>query len=296
MRRKKALKYSIAFIALLSIGLYYLIIHVLPYNIISPYRAQKIHTVNLNAYHSETVTINSSEGFKLKGYHITPLDRNPKATIILVHGIGSNKEYHLGLAESLANIGFASVLFDNRAHGESEGTYCTYGFFEKNDISKIVDYIQTKNTLPIGIWGNSLGGAIAIQALAKDKRLAFGIIESTFTSLQQIVYDYQTRHAKGISLPWVCDISLREAGSIAGFPPQKVKPIEAVKHINQPVIIAHGDADKNIAFDYGKALFNHLASQKKKFITIKGADHYNVSRIGGKDYFNNIINFINQHI
>lgn len=296
MRRKKALKYSITFIVLLITGLYYLIIHVLPYNIISPYRAQKIHTVNRNAYHSETITVESREGFKLKGYHITPLDNNPKATIILVHGIGSNKEYHLALAENLAKTGFASVLFDNRAHGESEGSYCTYGFYEKNDISKIVDYIQSKNTLPIGIWGNSLGGAIAIQALAKEKRLQFGVIESTFTSLQQIVYDYQTRHAKGISLPWVCDISLKEAGNIAGFPPQEVQPIEAVKKIHQPTIIAHGNADKNIAFDYGKALFNQLASQKKEFITVEGADHYNVSRIGGKDYFNKIINFINQQI
>ena len=296
MKRKKALKYCIVLIMVLAVGFYYLTIHILPYNIISPYRAQKIHTVNPNAYYSEEISVASLDNLTLKGYYVMPLDCNPKATIILVHGIGSNKEYHLGLAEKLAKVGFASVLFDNRAHGESEGTYCTYGFFEKNDISKIIDYVQIDNKTPVGIWGNSLGGAIAIQALAKDKRLQFGVIESTFTSLQQIVYDYQARYTKGIALPWICDISLKEAGEIATFPPQKVKQIEAVKKITQPVIISHGDADANISFNYGKSLFNNLASEKKHFITIEGADHYNVSRIGGDAYFREVITFLNNNL
>ena len=86
--------------------------------------------------------------------------------MILIHGIGGNKESYLGLAKRLSSLGVASVMFDNRAHGQSGGKYCTYGFEERNDVSKIIDYIlEKKQNSSIGIWGNSLGGAIAIQSL-----------------------------------------------------------------------------------------------------------------------------------
>jgi len=44
-----------------------------------------------------------------------------------------------------------TILVDSRAHGQSEGEYCTYGFYERDDISKIIDFIQTKQPLPIYI-------------------------------------------------------------------------------------------------------------------------------------------------
>ena len=107
-----------------------------------------------------------------------------RGVMILVHGIGGCKESFLSLANRLANQGIASVLFDNRAHGQSGGQYSTYGFYEKKDISRIIDHIKEQdNQIPIGIWGNSLGGAIAIQSMEYDKRIHFGIIESTFTDM-----------------------------------------------------------------------------------------------------------------
>jgi len=83
--------------------------------------------------------------------------------------------------------------------------YSTYGYHEKNDISLIIDEIKKKQpNTKLGIWGNSLGGAIALQAIEKDKRLEFRIIESTFTDLNQIVYDYQKRFSYGVGLECVC--------------------------------------------------------------------------------------------
>jgi len=182
---------------------------------------------------------------------------------------------------------------DSRAHGESGGNYCTYGFKEKKDISKVVDFIKTKNdSIAIGIWGNSMGGAIAIQALELDKRIEFGIIESTFTNLSTIVYDYQKGYTYGIGLKPFCKIALNEAGKIAQFSPEQVSPISSVKNIEQPVLIAHGEADKNIKFDYGKLLFENLKSVDKKFIPVKGAGHFNLGVVGGEKYTQAIEKFI----
>jgi cephalosporin-C deacetylase-like acetyl esterase len=41
-----------------------------------------------------------------------------------------------------------------------------------------------------GVWGQSLGGAIGLQAIGFDKRIKFGIIESAFSSFKITVDDY----------------------------------------------------------------------------------------------------------
>ncbi|MFK7748940.1 MAG: alpha/beta hydrolase, partial [Kordia sp.] len=215
----------IAAILLFIIGIlgYILTIHVAPYAIIQPQKINLDITPKQLGLQSETLTITTKDSIALKGYYIQPKTQQPEGIMILIHGIGGCKEHFLNLAGNLATNGIASVIFDGRAHGESGGKYCSYGFHEKKDIAAIVDEIKKRNpALKIGIWGNSLGGAIAIQALEYDKRIEFGIIESTFADLDQIVYDYKKKMLGGFGLRFVSDAALREAGNIANFNPDAV--------------------------------------------------------------------------
>jgi alpha-beta hydrolase superfamily lysophospholipase len=295
--KKKLLKISIVLLFVIGIIGYILTIHVAPYAIIQPQRSNYNLTPAQLKLKSETLTIISQDSIALKGYFIQPKDQEAKAMMILVHGIGGSKGHFLNLADNLATLGIASAVFDNRAHGESGGQYCTYGFHEKKDIAAIVDEIKKRNpNLKVGIWGNSLGGAIAIQALEYDKRIEFGIIESTFAELSQIVYDYKKRMLGGFGLRFVSDAALREAGNIANFNPDEVKPIESVKNIQQPMFFAHGDQDKRIHYSYGKQLFENTASTEKMFTLVKGAKHVNVGEIGGVEYYKKWLHFIQQQL
>ena len=50
--------------------------------------------------------------------------------------------------------GYSSIAIDLRAHGRSEGEYCTYGYYEKEDIAQIIsDYLRYNPDAKIGIWG-----------------------------------------------------------------------------------------------------------------------------------------------
>ena len=268
----------------------------LPYAILQPQRVESINELVVEKIPYKIVDLESFDSISLKGYHVESLLDTTYASIILVHGIGGCKEHFTNLSIQLAKLGYDSWIFDNRAHGKSGGEFSTYGYLEKKDISIIIDNInsQTANTL-IGIWGNSLGGAIAIQALEHDKRLAFGIIESTFTDLRQIVYDYQARYSFNIPLKWMCDLTLNKARELTDFNPDKVKPIHSVKHIDQPVLIAHGNADKNIKFEYGVELYNNLKSSEKEFFTVENGGHYNLFKAGGENYKNKVFNFLKKH-
>lgn len=295
---KKKIKYIVLILLLaVGIGSYIVSIHVLPYAIIQPPRvSENITPTDLNL-NSIDINVLTKDSIKIKGYWIKSDSIPPKSAIIFVHGIGGCKEHFLNLAKELTTIGVESILIDSRAHGKSGGKFCTYGYKEKEDISSVIDFIKNENdSITLGIWGNSMGGAIAIQALEHDSRLEFGIIESTFTSLKEIVYDYQKSHSYGIGLKPLCTIALKEAGNLADFNPDLVSPISSVKHIEQPILIAHGEIDKHIKFDYGKLLYENLKSIDKKFIAVKNGAHYDLSEKGGDYYKNAIYDFIKKQV
>ncbi len=295
--KRRLLRFSIVFLILFSIGSYIGLHHIAPYAIIMPPKANlKITPSGLNLK-NEKLTLQTKDSIDLHGYWIHTEQEKPRGILILIHGIGGCKEHFLTLASTLAEQGIESVIFDNRAHGKSGGQYSTYGFKEKKDIARIVDEIKSKEpNLPIGIWGNSLGGAIAIQAMEYDKRIEFGLIESTFSDLNQIVYDYKKKFLKGIGIRFASNYALKRAGEIGDFYPEKVKPIESVKNIEQPIFIAHGDADESIHYTYGKALFENTKSEKKEFILIKGGGHYGLFKAGGEEYSRKIKAFLDQNL
>ena len=241
----------------------------------------------------ESVSVAIEDNQTLEGFWVNSEQDTTYGIMILVHGIGGNKESFLGLSKRLAKLGVATVSFDNRAHGFSGGEHCTYGFKEKEDISKIIDFIHSKDpSLKVGIWGNSLGGAIAIQSLEIDSRISFGVIESTFTDLSQIVFDYKKRIFKGFGIRALSDYVLNRAGKMAGFDPNGVSPIESVKKISQPVLIAHGNSDDNIHFKYGKQLHQALSSKEKVFVEVENGEHSGLFITGGQKYIDQTMNFI----
>tara|TARA_B110000208_G_scaffold187804_1_gene246366 strand:- start:36 stop:233 length:198 start_codon:yes stop_codon:yes gene_type:complete len=62
------------------------------------------------------------------------------------------------------------------------------------------------------------------------------------------------------------------------------------------MFIAHGDKDIHISPEYGKALYDNLASIDKHFELVKGADHNYIHQIGGAEYSRKVLNFINRQL
>lgn len=216
-----------------------------------------------------------------------------KGTILLVHGIRGSKAYFFEQSKTLAEKGYNSVALDLRAHGFSGGTHCTFGVKEKKDIATLIDHLNNDEGINnnIGIWGQSLGGAIALQALAFDERIQFGIIESTFSNFHLITNDYARQYA-GFGIPAFTEYQVNRAAKIADFNPKEAYPIEACKHITQPIFMVHGTKDRRIKIEYGKQNFEQLKSNKKQFYEIPDGNHYNVWQIDGDKYFEKVFEFI----
>lgn len=249
-------------------------------------------------YKLKTVALDivTKDSIVLSNYLALSAQDTTKGTMIMLHGIGGCKEDYLGIAKSLTDSGYNCLIYDARAHGQSGGEHCTFGYHEKEDVRATVSAIlEYEPDASIGIWASSMGAAVALQALAIEPRIKFGVIESTFTQLSEIVYQYQKRYCFGIGLRFASNRALTLAGSVANFDPYKIQPIEACAKIKQPILMNHGDADDHINIRYGKQLFEALASTDKTFYTVKGAGHTNLYTAGGADYYKNTLNFIAAH-
>ena len=245
--------------------------------------------------HFDSFSVKTTDNLLLSIIYVPVTDQKAKGTIITVHGIRSNKASFYQKLPLLHQEGYNICSFDLRAHGNSEGTYCTFGYQEKKDISTIIDTLQKRYGADIsfGIWGKSLGGAVALQALALDDRLAFGIVESTFADFKSITHDYITR-VTGINFrPFSNYLSYR-GGIIAGFPADSIQPAEIAKSIEQPVFLLHGTDDRNIAIQNGKTIFNNLKSPQKKWLEVPDAGHNSVWQTGGILLDQEFILFLNQ--
>lgn len=238
-----------------------------------------------------------ADSILLKGWFVFSKIKPAKATVVLLHGIGSCKEHMLGLSEHFANGGYNSVLYDTRAMGQSGGQYVTYGYYEKHDVSEYIDAALERfgDVGPFAVFGNSFGGAVALQAMAADDRIGCGIVESTFATLDETAFDYAHRRAR-IPFRWIVRQVLKGGERIAGFKVEDVRPEESAREVQQPVLLIHGEIDERISVDYARRVYANLASADKELYIVKGGNHLNLWQAGGAEYGQKQIEFLDDWI
>lgn len=290
MNRTKKLFLSLVVISLL--GLFSLLYFAIPNLLINTRIGAPKFTTPKTALESKQVSCLSFDDLKLAGLYFQPERDSLHTTVIMLHGIRSSKEYYLAMAHELVRQGISVLLIDHRAHGKSEGDYCTFGVKEKYDVESWINFLTAqypKNK--IGVWGQSLGGAIGLQAMEIDHRIQFGIIESTFSHLKTVGPDYIERMF-GVRWAWLNNYLDWRIGNLGNFDTVLANPNAACKNITQPIIIVHGYEDKNIDISHGKQNFEALLTKNKRFIGVKDAGHANVWKKVSQTYFDDVIAFM----
>ncbi len=88
----------------------------------------------------EKVYITSHDGYRLCAKLFAP--ENPKATVVLVHGYHSKGEMDFGCVfDFYAQRDIAMLIVYQRAHGDSEGKYLTFGAKERFDVRDWCKYL-----------------------------------------------------------------------------------------------------------------------------------------------------------
>jgi pimeloyl-ACP methyl ester carboxylesterase len=70
----------------------------------------------------------------------------------------------------------------------STGDYISLGWFEREDLAVIVDYLrQNRRVSTIGLWGRSMGAVTALMYAERNPLIAGMVLDSSFASLKVLV-------------------------------------------------------------------------------------------------------------
>jgi uncharacterized protein len=203
-------------------------------------------------------------GLTLRGWWCEP--GGPiRGTLVSLHGVADNRRGAAGLVSRFGKRGLAVVAYDSRAHGESDGEFCTYGFHEKEDLRRV---IATLPPGPVILFGTSLGGAVALQAAAAEPRVSGVVAAETFSDLATVVRDRAPRFTPG----FVISHAFRVAGERGDFDVEQVSPVRAAASIRAPVLLVHGAEDRDTRPDHSRRIYDALAGEKR-LIVVPGAGH-----------------------
>jgi alpha/beta superfamily hydrolase len=241
----------------------------------------------------------NTRGDRLCGILSNPSGDIEEPIIIMCHGFSTSKDGRTNtlLEELLNKHGISTFRFDFFGHGESEGLFEEVTISEAvDDVQKALNYLQHLGYTLFGLIGSSFGGIVSILAASKSD-------EFDVLALKSPVSDYlglliaQGQNTKidkwkeegSIPITGADGQSLRLNYSFYEDAEQ-IRGYEAVKNIQIPTLIVHGDKDETVPLEQSKisaSLMSHCRLE-----IIQGADHiYSQPR-----HFEKMIDLLSQFI
>jgi fermentation-respiration switch protein FrsA (DUF1100 family) len=217
----------------------------------------------------EDVYIKTRDGLTINGWFIP--HSNARYTLLFCHGNAGNISHRMEKLQLLSNIGINIFIIDYRSYGKSEGRPSEKGFYLDADAA--YRYLVNKRRITpqqIILYGESLGGAVAIDLAAKAKVKAI-IIEGGFSDegdMARTIY------------PFMPTFVLSNKFDSLG----KIKKVKAAK------LFIHSLDDEIVPFELGYRLYR-AAGEPKEFVKIRGG-HNNAFLNSEEKYISSISSFL----
>lgn len=244
----------------------------------------------------ETVSFRSADGTRLSAWYIPVA--NPTGVIVLCHGVDSSMKDMLWKASVLHKHGFATLVFDFRGRGESDGVLCTIGYRETDDLLAAVKYVRSREDakdLPLGVFGESQGGAVALMGTARCADIRAVVAESPFARLDHAV----DNHFRSI---------LGAGGAFAAKPVRwmgeamircrccNVSPMDEVGKIApRPLMIIQDENDRLCPQEETRAIMA-AAGGPKELWSVPNADHVRAEAVAPEEFERRVSQFFDQNL
>lgn len=223
----------------------------------------------------EDVFITSFDGLRLHAKFYAASER--KAPVqIMFHGYKSSAERDFcgGLREGIDG-GFNVLLVDQRAHGESEGKYLTFGVNERFDCLSWASYAAERfgNDVKIYLYGISMGASTVLMAsaLPLPKSVSGIVADCGYTSPKAIICSVLRDHH--VPAAPVYAVAKLGARLFCGFDLDSASVPDALSRSHIPVLFIHGDDDRFVPCRMSRENFEASAAEHKKLLIVHNAGH-----------------------
>ena len=272
---------------------------------------------------------------KTKVHYDFKYSESNNVNVILLHGAGGNGRILSLLGNALFENGINYFAPDNLGYGLTQVNKKDFDYYDwVNLINEFTNFIIKKHKKPVVLFGMSVGGMLAYQVVAKNKKVS-GLIASTLIdpsdeetmihiSKNKLLGKYGLKFIKtfasifdSLRLPvkWVCKIELMSLNptfskifikdKLAGGTKLSMKflrtfsdykPEISFKEFDLcPVLLVHPEKDDWTPFRLSERIFNQLKGEKE-FHLLSECGHAPIEEPGIFEMEKHIVEFINNKI
>lgn len=216
-----------------------------------------------------------SEGAILYGLEKTR--PGAETTLVVLHGNALNLSIQpwYGLLETLAETDLNVLAIDYRGFGLSTGE----ASFSNMQIDAGVALEAVPDGQQVILYGLSLGSVAAV-GLAGDPAVRGLILEGGITNTDDMITVFRSRKMFGSMVSVEVEDSLR------------FDIVDALAHLDKPVLVIHGKRDENIPFAFGEVLFSATKHAGSEFYAVAEGGHCDSFRVDGDHFLPRLQRFV----
>ena len=222
----------------------------------------------------ERITIRSRDGLKLAGYFLPA--ENAKGTLLLVHGYRSDPWCDFGIVYPYYHsLGWNILTVFQRAHGESEGKYITFGIRERFDVCDwallLADRFGPEHKIVLG--GISMGSSSVLMSLGTElPENVRGVIADCGFTTPRAEFEHVLKTRFHVPVHPIMELSELFAKLFAKFGFSDYSTVTALKQTGVPVLFVHGERDGFVPVRFTVENYGACASEKT-LLTVPEAGH-----------------------
>lgn len=210
-------------------------------------------------FNAVTLSLLISLSFIFFCFIISRRRANQIPCVIYLHGNSSCRLEAIQAIPHLLPMGISVFAFDFSGSGLSGGQFVSLGFYERQDVETVVEFLRSNGrTSYIGLWGRSMGAATSLMYGEADPSIACMVLDSPFASLRMLAEELVesftalrlSRFLVGAALMFV----RRTILSRANFDIDDLCPIKHAAACFIPAFFVHADGDSFIHPHHSKQI------------------------------------------
>ncbi len=262
---------------------------------------RKIQTELYNEWIS-TVEVNAPSIESYDGLTLNAIEYivNPDSTkwIIMVHGYTSSNEEMKERAVHYGMQGYNVLLPNNRAHGNSEGTYMGMGWLDRLDIIGWIDWIVDKDpNSQIALYGISMGAATV--SMTSGEELVDNVkvvIEDCGYSSAWAMFENQLSYRFGLPSFPVLNFAGIVGNMKTGYDLKAADSLAQLKKSTLPTLFIHGDIDNYVPVEMVYEMYEASNSTDKEILIVEGANHAESDYVNPEAYYEAVFRYLDTYI
>lgn len=222
----------------------------------------------------ERHSIISHDGLKLVG-KLYRADGETNKYIICMHGYRSSSEDFMCAMGFFMSLGYNILAVEQRAHGESEGKWITFGIKERYDALSWCRYLVSTfgDDIKIILDGLSMGATTVLMASGLDlpDNVKGVIADCGFTSPWDIVTEVARRDMHIPKFPLLY-LMIPTVKLLCGFSLKEESTVTAIKRSKLPILFVHGLSDDFVPHEMSVRAYN-ARPENSRLVSVENATH-----------------------